>query len=47
MKYKKIQKYNYSYNYLHIYSFFILCPEFHIARMQIKVCQSCPHYMKG
>lgn len=37
MKYIKIQKYNYSYNYLHIYSIFVLRPEFQVARMQIKV----------
>lgn len=34
MKYIKIQKYNYSYNYIHIYSFFVLRPEFQVVRNQ-------------
>ena len=47
MKYRKIQTYNYTYKYLYIYSFFIPLPEFHVARKQIKVCPTCPQYMKG
>jgi len=38
----KIHNKNYIYNYMYIYSFFILCTEIHDARMQIQFSSSCP-----
>jgi len=29
------------------YSFFILCTESHVARMQIKCCRTWPHHTEG
>jgi len=39
--------YHHTYNYMYIYSFFIVCSEFQVAWMQTKFCQSCKHHIKG
>jgi len=38
---KSISKYTY------IYSFFILCIEFHVARMQTEFCRNCPKHIRS
>jgi len=46
MMYGQIQgkvKHNRTYSY----SFFIVCIEYYVAHMQIKVCLSCPHHIQG
>ena len=33
--------------YTSAYAFFTLCIEFHVVRVQTKVCLNCPHHKKG
>jgi hypothetical protein len=46
MKHRQMHGLNYTYKYTYTYSFFILCIEFHAARLHTKVCRSCSHGIK-
>jgi len=43
--YRKTRRQNYTYSYTYLFS--ILCMEFHVARMQNKICQSFPNHIQG
>jgi hypothetical protein len=32
---------------LYLFTLFIVCIEYNVARMQTKSCRSCPHHMEG
>jgi hypothetical protein len=44
---RKIHRQSYTYNSMYVYSFFILCTERNISRMQTKFFLSFPHHIKG